>query len=212
VDVRSFAGAEGVAPGAEPLGVVLAGGAGRRFGGSGGGGGGGGGGGKASVVLGGVTLAARVAATLGAAVGEVVVGARPDTSVRGLGPSVAVWREPPGAPRHPLFGVAWALGRAGGRAVLVCAVDLPFVDVELLRRLARCDGLAVLDGQPLVGRYPAGAAPALAAAAREGRPARATVAKLDPIVIPVADPGRTLFNVNTSGDLTRAEELLRSGG
>ncbi len=59
-----------------------------------------------------------------------------------------------------------ALRRAGGRAVVVCAADMPFVGVELLRSLASadpagslavvaCDSAGAL--QPALARYEPGA-------------------------------------------------------
>lgn len=181
---------------AEPIGVVLAGGAGRRLGGA-----------KATARLGDRTLVEYPLSALRGVVGEVVVVAKPDTPLPPL-PDVAVWREP-ASPRHPLRGMVEALARAGGRPVLVCAVDLPFVPVSVLRAVMAAPGeVAVVAGQPLVGRYGASAAPSLSAAVREGRAARAAVAALDPVVVQVADAARVLFNVNTAADLAAAERML----
>lgn len=189
------------------LGVVLAGGAGRRLGG----------GGKAAVMLGGRPLAAWVAAALAAVADEVVVVAKLASTVPPLG-GVAVWREP-AEPVHPLAGIAWALARAEGRDVLVAAVDLPFCAGALgavLTAAAREEGshapALVVEGQPLLGIYRASAGPALRAAVEAARPARATVAGLGAVTVPVPDPERTLFNINTPEDLARAEDLGRGAG
>jgi molybdopterin-guanine dinucleotide biosynthesis protein A len=189
----------GPGPGPAPIGVVLAGGAGRRLGGA-----------KAAARLGGRSLAQWVAEALGGVVGEVVLAARTDTPLPPLG--LPVWREPVDGPVHPLAGIASALGRAGGRDVLVCAVDLPFVDAPLLRGLLGAGGeIAVADGQPLVGRYGAAVGPALSAAAGSGAPVRRVVGSLGATVVAVPDAERTLFNVNTPEDLACAEGMLRRG-
>jgi molybdopterin-guanine dinucleotide biosynthesis protein A len=181
----------------EPLGVVLAGGAGRRLGGD-----------KPTVRLGGRALVEYPLAALREAVGEVVVVAKPATGLPRL--SVGVWREPD-VPVHPLAGIAWALRHAGGRRVLVCPVDLPFAGAALLRALAtesRAATVAIAAGQPLLGRFDPEVAPALWAAIAAGRPARPAIAALGPIELTVEDPQRTLFNVNTREDLARAEGML----
>jgi molybdopterin-guanine dinucleotide biosynthesis protein A len=189
------------APAPAPIGVVLAGGAARRLGGA-----------KAGVRLGDRSLAQWVAEALGAVVDEVVLAARADTTMPRL--SLPVWREPADGPAHPLAGVASALGRAGGRDVLVCPVDLPFVDARLLRLLVRAPGaVAVADGQPLLGRYGAEVGPTLAAAARAGLPVRRVVGALGATVVAAPDAERTLLNINTPDDLARAEAMLgHSGG
>jgi molybdopterin-guanine dinucleotide biosynthesis protein A len=181
----------------EPIGVVLAGGAGSRLGGA-----------KPGALLGGRPLAAWVAAALGEVVGEVAIVAKTATPLPGLGAGVAIWREP-AEPMHPLAGIVWAIQSAGGRAVLTCPVDLPFVGPEVLRALlAGPDGLAVAAGQPLLGCFPASALSELEAAVLEGRPARDTIAALAPTVVAVS--AEQLFNVNTPGDLATAEARLRA--
>ena len=199
-------------PGPEPLGVVLAGGAGRRFVA----------GAKVTAVLGGATLLDRAVAGLTAIVGEVVVCARGDTELVPLssGRRVAVWREPDDAPRHPLSGIAAALRRAGEeRAVLVCAVDLPFAGegalAAVLGAAAAAAGetpIVIAAGQPLLGLYRPAVAGALREAAGAGASVRTTVAALGAREVPVPDPARTLFNINSVEDLRAAEALLASGG
>jgi len=109
------------------IGVVLAGGAGRRLGG----------GGKAGLELRGRPLVAWVAAALGAVTDRVVVAAKEGAVLPALD-GAEVWREPV-APVHPLAGIAWTLSRAEGRDVLVCAVDLPFC-ADAVRAVAAAAG------------------------------------------------------------------------
>lgn len=181
---------------ARPLGVVLAGGAGRRLGGA-----------KATAVLRGRPLIAWPLAALGEVLDDVVVVAKGDTV---LPPDLTapVWVEPD-APRHPIAGLLHALAGAGGRSVLVCAVDLPGVTAATVARLAGMPGegaaLAVdPDGrvQPLLGRYPASAADVLRAAASDAR-LTDTVLALRPTLLPA--PAAELRNVNTPEDLAAAE-------
>jgi len=185
-----------------PIGVVLAGGRGRRLGGA-----------KAIVALGGRPLISYPLAALQSALGEVRVVAKPDTLLPAdLG--CEVWSEPAN-PRHPLVGILHALLSADGRPVLVCAADLPFVTPKLLVELAEADpgrALAVIAArlgspQPLLGCYQPQAAALLEAAARKATaPVRAAVAAIGPQLHEV-DPAE-LFNVNTSDDLRRAEAIL----
>lgn len=196
------------------LGVVLAGGAGRRLGG-----------GKAGAVLGGRPLVAWVAAALSEVVSEVVIAAKEGATISAVD-GVAVWREP-AEPVHPLAGIAWALSRAAGRDVFVCAVDLPFC-ADAVRAVAAAAGrgageeapgsgaglgapIVVAEGQPLLGVYRGSVAAALRAAVDAGRPVRAVVTALGAVSVAVPDPQRTLFNVNTSADLARAEAMAAGG-
>jgi molybdopterin-guanine dinucleotide biosynthesis protein A len=213
-----------------PVGVVLAGGRGRRIGGD-----------KAVVSLAGRPLLSYPVRAMLGAVDHVVVVAKPSTALPALG-DVAVWEEPE-EPSHPLVGIAEALRRAAGGWVLVCAGDMPFVPVSLLRSLAAQAGEASLgaqaaeavlatqegaawlaapgapavvaasaDGalQPLLGCYGPACLARLAAAAHEAvAPAREVVEALGPLVVPVTDP-QALFNVNSASDLREAEALLAS--
>jgi molybdopterin-guanine dinucleotide biosynthesis protein A len=124
-----------------------------------------------------------------------------------------VWIEPE-EPLHPRAGVVHALERAEGRAVLVCAGDLPLVSADLVRRLVaepaagapavvpRVDGRA----QPLLARYePAALAPLRAAAPDEAL--TATVLRLQPRLVDFPDP-RPFLNVNTPEDLAAAAQFL----
>jgi molybdenum cofactor guanylyltransferase len=191
-----------------PMGIVLAGGQGRRIGG-----------GKAAIALGGRPLLLYPVHSMLATMGEVAVVAKPSTELPPLG-KVPVWHEPE-EPSHPLVGIVEALRRADGRRVLVCAGDMPFVSETLLRQLAGAPSASApaviactLGGalQPLLGRYHPEALTALEAAAAEAAaPAREVVAALRPLRVPVEDR-RALFNVNTPEDLRQAETLLADGG
>jgi molybdopterin-guanine dinucleotide biosynthesis protein A len=189
--------------GGRPVGVVLAGGLGRRLGGS-----------KALVKLNHRPLISYPLEAMWRAVGNVAIVAKPDTRLPGV-PGALVWIEPQ-EPRHPLSGIVHALGLAAGRAVVVCASDMPLVTPELIRAIARAPagaGRAVVAGtggeiQPLLARYePAALEPLAAALRRGGEPLRATVARLDPAVHEVEDPD-CLFNVNTPDELLQAAAML----
>jgi molybdenum cofactor guanylyltransferase len=186
----------------EPVGVVLAGGLGRRLGGA-----------KATVELRGRPLICYPLEALAAVLEEVAVIAKADTPLPSL-PGVTVWIEPQ-APRHPLHGIVEALGLAGGRPVLACAADLPFVTPALVSSLAFADpggAPAVIaasagEPQPLLGCYRPEAAHPLAAAARDGAPVREAVDALGPRLVEVGDP-ELLFNVNAPEDLLQAAAIL----
>ena len=187
-----------------PIGVVLAGGAGRRIGG-----------GKAVAVLGGRPLVAYPVDALRTTLADVVVQAKPESALPELA-GVIVWREPP-FPRHPLFAIVHALERAAPRAVLVCAGDLPFVTPALIARLAKASGgeaavVAAVGGRihPLLALYRPAALAALRDALRR-RPdgsLTAAVEALEPVRLAAAET--ELMNVNTPEDLGRAEALLAS--
>lgn len=188
----------------DPIGAVLAGGAGRRIGG-----------GKAALALDGVPLVAYPVAALVEALGDVAIVAKRATELPEL-PATRVWIEPD-EPLHPLTGIVHALGRAGGRTLVVCAGDLPFVTPALIGELLAADAgdaPAVVPRaggrlQPLLARYEAAAlAPLTAALAAEGGPGRLsdTVAALDPLVLDVADE-QPFFNVNAPADLLLASAL-----
>ncbi|MGI8903059.1 MAG: molybdenum cofactor guanylyltransferase [Solirubrobacteraceae bacterium] len=184
--------------------MILAGGRGRRIGG-----------GKATVELGGRPLISYPLAAVRAVLTEVAILAKADTELPSL-PGTPVWIEPD-APRHPLVGILYALEQTGGRPVLVCAGDLPFVMPALIARIAGTEpdgALAVLAAgagavQPLLGCYQPGALGALGPAdgARRGVALREAVAVLAPRLLEVEDR-ESLFNVNSAEDLVRAEAML----
>jgi molybdopterin-guanine dinucleotide biosynthesis protein A len=190
-----------------PIGVILAGGLGRRLGGA-----------KASADLCGRPLISYPVQALREALGEVVVVAKADTELPSLG-ATEVWIEP-AARHHPLVGILHALDRAEGRGVLVCAADMPFVTPALVREIAGADpqGAAAVvpvsggELQPLLALYlPAATAALDADAAAAGAPLRRTVAAIDPLLLEVGDRDRGAFvNVNTREDLRRAAAAIRT--
>lgn len=182
---------------AKPVGVVLAGGDGRRIGGA-----------KATVALDGRPLLYYPLEALRAVLDEVTVVCKEQTVLPGLPPGVTIWCEAD-ARVHPLVGVAAALRTAAGRSVVVCAVDMPFVDAATIRALlAAPPAAAVLVRaggrlQPLLARYSPEALPVLEAM-EDGESATAVVERLAPLVVEVADQ-RVVFNVNAPEDVLLAE-------
>jgi len=169
------------------------------------------GGTKATVLLRGRPLVSYPLEALSAALAEVVLLAKADTELPSL-PGTTVWIESDPL-HHPAVGIIQALGLAGGRSVLVCAADLPFVTPGLVRELASGQperAPAVVAGaggamQPLLGCYHPEAARLLRAG--DERPLREQVAELAPRVVEVGDP-RELFNVNAPEDLLQAAAML----
>lgn len=186
-----------------PIGVILAGGLGRRMGGS-----------KALVELAGRPMISYPYAAMTATLSRVAVIAKPDTELPSL-PDATVWIEPE-TPHHPLVGLVHALAFAAGRPVLVCAADLPFVTPGLVAALAQADPggapavIATCAGsvQPLLGCYQPRCAALLSYRAGHPLPAlREAVAAIGPRVLEVDDPD-LLFNVNAPDDLLRAAAML----
>jgi molybdenum cofactor guanylyltransferase len=185
-----------------PVGVVLAGGRGRRMGGD-----------KAIVELEGRALILYAVEALHEACDDVAVVAKRDTVLPPLAGLAELWIEPE-LPRHPLAGIAHALGRTGGRAVLALAVDLPCMDGATLRLIASTDpagAAAVVPRvhdrlQPLCALY----APAALAGLEGFDPTtRATdvVQALGIREIAVPDP-TAFLNVNRPEDLIQAAVCL----
>jgi molybdenum cofactor guanylyltransferase len=187
----------------KPIGAILAGGRGLRIGGE-----------KSIVKLQGKPLICYPVEAVQAVLSRVAILAKTGTQLPRLS-GVAVWIEPE-SPRHPLVGITQALALAGGRPVLICAGDLPFVTPELIRRLVKADpgrSPAVVASteermQPLLGCYQPRALALLAGAAREGT-GRVTdaVAALEPVLLEVDDP-EELFDVDSPDDLLLASAML----
>jgi molybdenum cofactor guanylyltransferase len=185
-----------------PVGVVLAGGLGRRLGGD-----------KAIVELEGRALVLYPLAALHEVCDDVAVVAKRDTMLPPLAGVADLWIEPD-EPRHPLAGVGHALRLAVGRPVLVVAVDLPLMDASTLRTIAGTDpgGAAVVAPrvhgrlQPLCALYtPA----AMAGLATFDPGARATdvVKAIGVREVEVDDP-TAFLNVNRPEDLLQASVLV----
>ncbi len=181
------------------IGVILAGGRGRRMGG-----------GKPARTLAGRPLIAWPADALAAACGRVVVVAKAATELPGL-PGIERWDEPDDE-HHPARGIAFALDRAAGEPVLVCAADMPFVTAEACRSVAESLGegvaaVAVADGilQPVLGAYGERALGAFRAAPPDAALTR-TVDAMRPALVEV-DP-RVVRSVDTEDELAAAAAEL----
>jgi molybdopterin-guanine dinucleotide biosynthesis protein A len=114
-----------------PVGVILAGGAGRRIGGR-----------KAFVELGGRPLLAHVIARVAPQVSRLAINATPDAAFDPFGLPVLPDAE---VGRGPLDGILTALDWAksqGESRVLTVAVDTPFLPADLVARLAAPDAPA----------------------------------------------------------------------
>jgi molybdopterin-guanine dinucleotide biosynthesis protein A len=186
-----------------PVGVVLAGGVGRRLGGD-----------KAIVELEGRPLALYAVEALHELCDDVVVVAKRDTLLPALAGAAELWIEPD-EPRHPLAGVAHALRLAAGRSILVLAVDLPLMDGATLRLIAQADvrDAAVVVPrvhgrlQPLCALYTPRALPGLEDFDPE---ARATDVVEGLGICEVAPPEPSAFyNVNRPEDLLQVSVLLK---
>lgn len=184
----------------QPVGVVLAGGAGRRIGGN-----------KALVALQGRPLLHYPLEALRVVLDDVVVVCKTDTPLPPLPAPVSIWCEND-PEHHPLIGVAAALREAKGRSVLVCAGDMPLVSSEAVRALlAAPAATAVVTRiagrlQPLFARY-APAAVTVLEAMDLSEPAIRVVERLDPHVLDLDDDDLAL-NVNAPEDILQASALL----
>jgi molybdopterin-guanine dinucleotide biosynthesis protein A len=184
------------------IGIVLAGGAGRRIGGD-----------KAMVELEGRPLLHYPIAVLRAVLDEVAVVAKQSTILPTLDVEVAIWLEAD-EPRHPLAGVIHALRCARGRPVVVVAGDMPFVTRGLVTALAReraRGAVAVVPRaagqlQPLCARYDPRALMAFTGC-DFGAPVSDVVAALSPRIIDWPDD-EPFFNVNHPEDILQAAALL----
>lgn len=171
-------------------GVLLVGGASRRFGSP-----------KALALLDGETLAARAWRVLGEACDErIAVGKKADgleLPFRLVDDGVEV--------RAPLAGVVAGLRAARHDVAVVLPVDCPLVDAPILRALARAGGdAAVPQTGPLPGAYAKRALPVLERRLARGELAlRSALEELDVRVVEL-DPWQ-LANVNRPADLNALE-------
>jgi molybdopterin-guanine dinucleotide biosynthesis protein A len=188
---------------ARPVGVVLAGGLGRRLGGD-----------KAIVELEGRPLVLYPLEALHEVCDDVAVVAKRDTVLPPLAGVADLWIEPD-EPRHPLTGVGHALRLALGRPVLAVAVDLPLLDAATLRALIAVDpgGAAVVAPrvhgrlQPLCALYTPAAMAGLATFDPTAR-ASDVIAELGVREVEVEDP-TAFYNVNRPEDLLQASVLVK---
>ncbi len=188
-----------------PIGVILAGGGGRRIGGS-----------KAIVKLCGRPLITYPVAVVQAVLEDVAVVAKADTELPSL-PGVTVWIEP-SEPQHPIVGITHALALAERRPVFVVAADMPLLTPAVVEVLASADpgrAPAVLATQagrlhPLLGCYQPRAAEPLAQSLAGGDSDVAltdAVLALHPRLIEIED-SEAVFNVNAPEDLLHAAAVL----
>jgi molybdopterin-guanine dinucleotide biosynthesis protein A len=188
---------------AEAIGVVLAGGRGRRIGGD-----------KAIVELEGRALIHYVLEALHEVCEDVVVTAKRGTILPPLAGAADLWIEPD-EPQHPLCGVEHALRLAAGRPILAVAVDLPLIDAATLGAIATTDpdGAAVVAPlvhgrlQPLCALWLPRALPGLHDAVTSGARATAVAEALGVRVLDGLDP-TAFYNVNAPEDLLGAAALL----
>lgn len=187
------------------VGVVLAGGLGRRIAGLGS---------KPALELAGRPLIGWPLAALGAVCGRVAVVCKVATALPALPAGVERWEEPD-EPRHPIVGILQALERARG-PVLVCAADMPFVGVDSLRVVLRAAEaspgapavVAEADGrlEPALGVYRSRARQGLGEAGQDMR-LREAVGALDPVRVTLAP--EVVRSVNTPDQLEAAQAELR---
>jgi len=190
---------------AQRVGLVLAGGVGRRLGGP-----------KAELRLGEQTLAERAAAVLWPICGSVLISTRAGAAHPAPRFTALPDPEPPG--RGPLVGIDTAFEATTDAELVVLACDYPLVDEGLLRRL-----LGTLEDEddvvlpsdlvgrdhPLVAVWSRSAAPVVRAAVREGRLkvrgllADLRVRRVGPAALRGFDLDRVLCNLNTAEDLAR---------
>jgi len=195
------------------VGLILAGGKGQRLGRS-----------KAAIMLSGETLLARTLRQLSPLCDRVLVSVAPGDS-RSLPPF------PPGLELVPdaypgtgaIIGLASGL-RAAGQSALALAVDMPFLNPEIIRRLIALapgwDAVVPRQGglfEPLHAVYSPDCLPALEKQIQAGQRrialsfSRLRVRYLEDDELRGLDPsGLAFFNINTPEDLRRAEELEKN--
>ena len=168
------------------LGAILAGGQARRFGSD-----------KAQALYEGARLIDRVAAALAAQCEALIVCGREE-------PGFTCIPDWPEAGLGPLGGLAAALRHASGNGfagVLSAGVDAPDLPHDLAAVLAG-EGAAIVESQPVVGLWPASAAPVLEAFLQGG--GRSLYRFADHIAARRVDLARPLMNVNRPEDLPPA--------
>jgi molybdopterin-guanine dinucleotide biosynthesis protein A len=195
------------------LGVVVAGGRGRRLGGAEP---------KAMARLAGATLLERAIATLRPSCDEIVVAAPPGCPLAlPTGAGIRRVADVPGF-CGPLAGLVAGLEASPGSDAIVLGVDFPLLPAAavaaLLERLPGRRAVLPAPGgvpQPLAAAYAGGAAPALGKRLRAGERSVTTAAlTLEPLVIGDAELATwegglaSFLNLNTPGDWSRAEARL----
>ncbi len=194
---------------AQRVGLVLAGGLGRRLGRP-----------KAELRLGRETLAERAGAVLWPMCGSVLISTRPGTA--NPAPRFPALPDPEPLGRGPLVGIDAAFDATADADLVVLACDYPLVDGRLMRRLlevASAEDDLILPSDfvgrdhPLVAVWNRSAAPVVRAAVREGRLrvrgllAELRVRRVGPSELRGFDLDRLLANLNTAEDLARFPDV-----
>ena len=189
------------------VGVLLAGGDGRRLGGE-----------KAMVEIGGRTIAERALEPLRAVCDTVVVSCRLGTTLPTLTGVEEAWvqREDDGG---PVAGLASALREARGRTILALAISLPLMSEQVLRELlaVKADGRAAvvpsLGGrlEPLVGRWSPSALPMLEGF-RAQRDLERVTRLVDHVAVPFYPDDPAFLRVEGPEDVLRAYAALDARG
>jgi molybdopterin-guanine dinucleotide biosynthesis protein A len=189
--------------GREPIGVLLAGGEGRRMGGD-----------KAGVELAGKPLAWWALEALSAVVRDVVVSCRLDTQLPALPAAAEAWVEPDG-PRGPVCGIVSSLREARGRPILLVAISYPLVKPQTLEALlavpteGRPAVVPAVGGGliPLIGRFEPDALGVLAGLAPTTAPV-AAIQALAPAIVPFRPDDDSFLRIDSPEDLLRAAAAL----
>jgi molybdopterin-guanine dinucleotide biosynthesis protein A len=188
--------------GSQPIGVLLAGGAGRRLGGD-----------KARVALAGRPLAQWALDALREVLDDVVIACRLDTELPALRGVSEAWVESEG-PRGAIHGIVSALREARGRPIVACSINLPLMSAAVVCSLAEAAGtrpaiVPEVGGalQPLIARWEPSALPVLSSLPADVTLVTAARA-LGPGILPFdgEDPAFTI--VHAPEDLLRAAALL----
>ena len=185
-----------------PIGVILAGGQGRRIGGS-----------KAVVQLAGQPLISYPLEAVRTALGEVAVVAKADTSCRACPGLRSGWSPMRRATRWwaSCRRWHWPRGARSWSAPATCRSSRPSWSTASSRRISanRLPSVACCgsDVQPLLGCYAPRAIDPLRLGLRAEPPVRELVASLDPRMLEVGDP-ELLFNIDSPEDLLHAAGIL----
>lgn len=187
---------------AATVGVILAGGAGRRIGGR-----------KAFVALAGRPLLAHVVDRLAPQVTRLAVNAAPDPGFAAFGLPVLPDPRPDCGPLGGILAALdWAEGLGESR-VITAAVDTPFLPTDLVRRLAASTAPAAYASTP-EGPHPTTAIWTVGLRSELGRALESGVRKVRDWAAAIEaeaiafDAPEAFMNVNTSADLRRAERRL----
>lgn len=187
------------------IGVLLAGGEGRRLGGD-----------KAWVEIGGRTMAERALESLRAVADTVVVSCRMGTTLPPLAGVDEAWVQRDGE-GGPVAGLASALREARGRPIVALGLSLPLMTERALRELLEFPAqgssavVATVGGrvEPLVGRWSPSALPMLDGFRTQTDLDRVTRC-LDPALVPFRADDAAFLRVNRPEDVLRAHAVIEA--